>query len=166
MSGNFFTVLRVEPQIGRTFRTDEDQVPGRDAVVVLGYAFRQQQFGGDPSVLGRKVLLNGIEFTVVGVAPDSFPGLNQFVRYDFYAPLMMWPRITCFKDQPARDARRESLHLKGRLKPGVKMQRRRRNCRSSARIWKGPIQTRTGIEIYWCEASCRRGSHRIRSTRP
>jgi putative ABC transport system permease protein len=122
VSGNFFTVLRVEPQIGRTFRTDEDQVPGRDAVVVLGHAFWQQQFGGDPSVLGRKVRLNGIEFTVVGVAPDSFPGLNQFVRYDFYAPLMMWPRITSvFKTSPleARDAR--ALLLKGRLKPGVKI---------------------------------------------
>src|SRR5262249_36313271 len=51
VSGNFFAVLGVEPSIGRTFRPDEDQVSGRDAVVVLGHEFWQQQFGGDPSVL-------------------------------------------------------------------------------------------------------------------
>jgi putative ABC transport system permease protein len=119
-SGNFFSVMRVEPQLGRTFRLDEDQVPGRDAVVILGHDFWEQQFGSDPAVLGRKVRLSGIEFTVVGVAPDSFTGMDQFVRYDFYAPLMMWPRlISDPKARPleARDDR--SLRLKGRLKSGV-----------------------------------------------
>ena len=64
--------------------------------------------------------LSGIEFTVVGVAPESFSGMDQFVRYDFYAPLMMWPRlISDPKARPleARDAR--SLRIKGRLKSGV-----------------------------------------------
>src|SRR5438874_658340 len=65
VSGNFFTVMAVEPQLGRTFRPDEDQVPGRDAVVVLGHDFWEQQFGGDRTILGRRVRLNGIEFTVV-----------------------------------------------------------------------------------------------------
>jgi putative ABC transport system permease protein len=122
VSANFFSVMRVEPQLGRTFRSDEAQVPGRDAVLILGHAFWEQQFGGDRSVLGRKVLLNGIEFTVVGVAPDSFPGLSQVVRFDFYAPLMMWPRLTPdpnARPLEARDAR--SLTIKGRLKPGVTM---------------------------------------------
>jgi predicted permease len=122
VSANFFSVMRVEPQLGRTFRSDEAQVPGRDAVLILGHALWEQQFGGDRSVLGRKVLLNGIEFTVVGVAPDSFPGLSQFVRFDFYAPLMMWPRLTPdpnARPLEARDAR--SLTIKGRLKPGVTM---------------------------------------------
>ena len=120
VSGNFFTVMGVEPQLGRTFRPDEDQVPGRDAVVVLGHDFWEQQFGGDPAILGRRVRLSGIEFTVVGVAPASFPGLSQFARFDFYAPLMMWPRLTPdpnARPLEARDARR--LTIKGRLKPGV-----------------------------------------------
>src|SRR5438093_1181973 len=122
VTGNFFTVLGVEPQHGRTFRPDEDQVPGRDAVVILGHDYWEQQFGGDPSVLGRKVRLSGIEFTVVGVAPESFPGLDQFVRYDFYAPLMMWPRLsTDPKIQPLEDRNVRGLTIKGRLKPGVRM---------------------------------------------
>jgi predicted permease len=122
VSGNFFSVMRVEPRLGRTFRSDEAQVPGRDAVVILGHDFWEQQFGGDRSILGRKVLLNGIEFTVIGVAPDSFPGLSQFVRFDFYAPLTMWPRLTPdpnARPLEARDAR--NLTIKGRLKPGVTM---------------------------------------------
>jgi predicted permease len=122
VSGNFFTVMGVEPPWGRSFRLDEDQVPGRDAVVILGHEFWEQQFGGDRSILGRKVWLSGIEFTVVGVTSASFTGMDQFVRYDFYAPLMMWPRlISNSKVQPleARDAR--DLTIKGRLKPGVRM---------------------------------------------
>ena len=147
VSGNFFSVMRVEPRLGRTFRSDEAQVPGRDAVVILGHDFWEQQFGGERSILGRKVLLNGIEFTVIGVAPDSFPGLSQFVRYDFYAPLMMWPRLTPdpnARPLEARDAR--NLTIKGRLKPGVTMTEAQRSYRSSPGTWNERIRTRTGIE--------------------
>lgn len=120
VSGNFFTAMAVEPQFGRTFRPDEDRVPGRDAVLVLGYDFWEQQFGGDPSILGRTVRLNGIEFTIVGVAPASFTGLDQFARFDFYAPLMMWPRLTAdSNDRPLEVRDQRWLTIKGRLKPGV-----------------------------------------------
>jgi predicted permease len=120
VSGNFFTVMEVEPQLGRTFRPDEDQVPGRDAVLVLGHDFWRQQFGADPSVLGRTVRLNGIEFTVIGVAPASFTGIDQYVRYEFYTPLMMWPRLAPrpnVQQLEARDFR--ALTIKGRLNRGV-----------------------------------------------
>ena len=122
VSSNFFTVMRVDPQLGRTFRPEEHQVPGRDAVVVLGHDLWEQQFGGDRSILGRKVRLNGIEFTVVGVVPASFTGLDHLFRFDFYAPLMMWPSLvpdSNTKPLEARDAR--GLTVKGRLKPGVAM---------------------------------------------
>src|SRR6266852_3535249 len=59
VSGNYFRVLGVEPQIGRGFREDEDQVPGRNAVVVLGPDFWKHEFASDPSVLGRTIRLNG-----------------------------------------------------------------------------------------------------------
>lgn len=93
VSGNFFEIMEVQPQFGRGFRSEEDQVPGRHAVVVLGHDFWERQFGGDQSILGRTVLLNGIAFTVVGVAPDGFTGPAQFSRFDFYTPLMMWPGL-------------------------------------------------------------------------
>jgi predicted permease len=120
VSGNLFTLMGVEPTIGRTFGADEDRVPGRDAVVVLGRTMWEQDFGSDPGVLGHSVRINGNELTVVGVAPPEFSGLNQFVRSDFFVPLMMSPRLMSdpkFRSLEARDAR--NLTLKGRLKPGV-----------------------------------------------
>ena len=126
VTANLFPVMGVEPQLGRAFRPEEDQVPGRDAVVVLGHDFWEQQFGADRSIVGRTVWLNGIAFTVVGVAPAGFTGLDQFVRFDFYAPLMMWPRLMADSSiQPfdARDFRR--LRIRGRLKPGVAMSQAR-----------------------------------------
>jgi putative ABC transport system permease protein len=124
VSGNFFSVMGVEPELGRGFRQEEDQVPGRDAVVVLGHGLWERQFGSDPSILGRRVHLSGIEFTVVGVAPERFTGMNQFVRSDFYAPLMMWPRfLNDPKARPLEDRNFRDITIKGRLKSGVSIAR-------------------------------------------
>jgi len=83
VSGNYFRVLGVEPQVGRGFRDEEDTVPGRDAVMVLGPGFWKHEFGGDPSVVGRVVRLNGTDFTVVGVAPDiSRPAHRERLRVE------------------------------------------------------------------------------------
>ncbi|HEX7136938.1 MAG TPA: ABC transporter permease, partial [Vicinamibacterales bacterium] len=119
-SSNLIPLMGVEPTIGRTFRADEDQVPGRDAVVVLGRTLWQQEFGSDAGVLGRSVRINGVPFTVIGVAPESFTGMNPVVRSDFFLPLMMSPRVINDKrtgSLEARDVR--NLRLKGRLKPGT-----------------------------------------------
>ena len=120
VSGNFFRVMGVEPALGRIFRPEEDEVPGRNPVVVLSHSLWRQQFEGDPSILGRRLYLSGIEFTVIGVAPESFTGMNQFVRSDFFVPLMMWPKLMGdAKIQPleARDFR--NITIKGRLPAGT-----------------------------------------------
>ncbi len=123
VTGNYFHVLGVEPRLGRGFREDEDQVPGRDAVVVLGPAFWRHEFASDPSVLGRRIRLNGTEFTVIGVAPDTFPGLLTFGHPDFYMPLAMARVFSTnlqknfFEDRDDRE-----LNVKARLKPGTTLQ--------------------------------------------
>ena len=122
VSDNFFDVMGVEPELGRTFRPEENEVPGRDAVVILSHRLWQQQFGGDRAVLGRSVQLSGIDFTIVGVAPERFTGMNQFVRSDFFVPLMMWPRLLSDpKESPLEDRNRRDITVKGRLKSGVSM---------------------------------------------
>lgn len=122
VSGNFFSAMGVDPELGRAFRPDENTVPGRDAVVIISHSVWKQQFASDPSVLGRHVQLSGIEFTIVGVAPERFTGMNLFVRSDFYAPLMMWPRLSGDpKVNPLQNRNNRSLTLKGRLKPDVSM---------------------------------------------
>jgi len=119
-SGNLFSVMGVEPVLGRAFRPEEDQVPGRDAVVVLGHDLWEQEFASDPGVLGRRVEIDGHPFTVIGVAPAAFTGLDQFVRTGFFVPLMMSPQLVGdpkAASLQARDAR--NLTIKGRLAKGV-----------------------------------------------
>lgn len=117
VSGNFFRVLGVEPSLGRAFRDSEDQAMGRDPVVVLGHDFWVSHFGASPSVLGSKIRLNGIEFSVIGVAPERFTGIDQFLRPALFVPLAMSPRAARDNNLTRRDLR--WLIVKGRLKPGV-----------------------------------------------
>ncbi|HWF45637.1 MAG TPA: ABC transporter permease [Bryobacteraceae bacterium] len=120
VSGNLFRVMGVQPELGRDFNSEEDRVPGRDAVVVLGNDFWQSQFGGDRSVIGHHILLDGIEFSIIGVLPKKFTGLDQYVRPDVFVPIMMWPRLIADpKRKPLEDRADHELLVKGRLKPGV-----------------------------------------------
>ena len=126
VSGNYFDVLGVVPRLGRAFREEEDKMPGRDAVVVLGSDFWRHQFASDPSVVGRTVRLNGKDFTVIGVAPETFPGLLTFGHPDPYVPLAMAPVFSTnlqknfFEDRDDRE-----LNVKGRLKPGTTLEQAR-----------------------------------------
>ncbi len=126
VSGNYFQVLGVEPKVGRGFRKDEDEVPGRDAVVVLAWDFWKNEFAGDAAVIGRTVRLNGTDFTVIGVTPESFPGMQIFARPDFYMPLAMArvistnPNRNFFEDRDER-----VLSVKARLGPGTSLDQAR-----------------------------------------
>jgi macrolide transport system ATP-binding/permease protein len=120
VNGDFFTTLGVQPALGRGFLPEEDRVEERDAVVILSHAMWQQEFAGDPHVLGRKLFISGVEFTVVGVAPESFTGLHSILREAAFVPLAMWPRVQAFmhvNPLHARDLR--ALTVRGRLAPGV-----------------------------------------------
>jgi predicted permease len=117
VSGNFFKVLGVEPQLGRGFRPDEDQAVGRDAVAVLGHDFWVSQFASNPNVVGSKIRLNGVDFAVIGVAPKPFTSLDGFFKPTVYVPLAMAPSLGETNLLEKRDLR--TLTVKGRLKPGV-----------------------------------------------
>jgi macrolide transport system ATP-binding/permease protein len=126
VSGNYFHVLGVEPRLGRGFREDEDQVPGRDAVVVLGPNFWRHEFASDPFVLGKTIRLNGTDFTVIGVAPETFPGMLIFGQPDFYMPLAM-ARVfsTSLQKNFFEDRDDRELNVQARLKPGTTLQQAR-----------------------------------------
>jgi predicted permease len=122
VSGNLFRVMGVEPELGRGFRPEEDQTQARDAVVVLGHDFWEKQLGADRSIVGRKVRLDGIEFTVIGVAPERFTGMDQYFRPAMFLPLAMGPRLASNPEHNMLERRDDrGLTVKGRLKPGVNM---------------------------------------------
>src|SRR5262249_50279530 len=110
--------LGVKLQLGREFSTDEDRVPSRDAVVILDHGFWKREFASDPSIVGRRVKLGGIDFNVIGVAPETFTGLDSFVHPVFYAPIMMAGKFPPDADVLNNRALRR-FDVKGRLKSGV-----------------------------------------------
>ena len=121
VSDNFFQVLGVEPTLGRGFRPEETQVPGRDAVAVLAYDFWKNQFAADPGVIGRTIRLNGIDFSVVGVAPESFTGVDQYIRPALFVPVMMKQRLDASKDDPLEARGHHDFAVKARLKRGASL---------------------------------------------
>src|SRR5215204_2422531 len=88
VSENYFAMLGGSTQPGRSFTTEENSVPGRDAVVVLSHNFWQRRFGSDSRLVGSSIKLNGKPFTVIGITHPEFVGLRQEMP-DIWLPLAM-----------------------------------------------------------------------------
>src|SRR5215213_7868520 len=88
VSENYFAMLGGSTYPGRSFTTEENSVPGRDAVVVLSYGFWQRRFGGNAQLVGSSIKLNGKPFTVIGITHPEFVGLRQEMP-DIWLPLAM-----------------------------------------------------------------------------
>jgi predicted permease len=118
VSGNFFQVLGVPAAIGRVFTPADDTTRSGHPLVVLGHDYWQRRFGGRADVIGRKVLLNGHPFTIIGVAAPGFYGLELGAATDVYVPLQMEPQLG-----PAwlkmDDRRFGWVQVYARLAPGV-----------------------------------------------
>jgi len=134
VSGNLFQVLGVEPALGRGFLPEEDAASGRNPVAVLAYDFWRSEFAADPSVLGRTMRVNGIDFTIVGVAPKSFTGVDQYVRPHLYLPAAMSQRLSASTENPIEDRKNHQFSVKGRLKTGVTREQAQAEL---ATVWKG-----------------------------
>ena len=90
VSGNFFSVLRVQPFLGRTITASDNVTPGAHPVIVLLHMLWRTQFASDPDVLGRNVLLDGRGYEVIGVAPPGFRGpVWPSFESAFWIPAMM-----------------------------------------------------------------------------
>jgi len=111
-SGNLFDVLGARPLLGRTLTADDDR-RGAAPVIVLGYGIWERQFGGERSVLGRRVELNGTGYTVVGVMPQRF----EYPRGS-EAWIALVPAIDTLVDNP----RVAFLNIVGRVRPGVSVE--------------------------------------------
>jgi predicted permease len=107
-AANFFSLLGVEPALGRTWAAGEDQ-PGKNQVAILSYGFWKSRFAGDPRAIGRNVDLNAQKYTIVGVMPENF----RFVfSAQLWIPLDMSPAGLGPRGNHSPSAI-------GRLKPGV-----------------------------------------------
>jgi predicted permease len=120
VSGNYFSVLGVPAAIGRLFTPQDNVNEGAHPYVVLSWDLWQRRFGGDPKVLGRGITLNGVPFTVIGVAARGFHGIAVGNHSDVFMPIVMMPSV----NPPARGWNTRHwwwLNVMARLKPGVPM---------------------------------------------
>ena len=116
VSGNFFRVLEARPALGSFFGAGDDTDANPASVVVLSDRYWRKRFGGDSSVVGRTVDLNGSPFTIVGVAAPGFDG-PFVIAPDLWLPLHAWAQLSHSRSVFTE---RESVWLIGigRLKPG------------------------------------------------
>ena len=92
-TGNYFDILGVEPALGRFFNKNDDLHPGASPYAVLSYAAWQSRFGADPAIVGKTIRLNRLLYSVIGVAPPEFHGIELFYWPEVWVPMMMEPRI-------------------------------------------------------------------------
>ncbi len=94
VSGDFFHVLGVEPILGRLLGPEDDQPGCGTAGANISYAFWQRNFAGDPSVIGKRVTLDGNSFQVIGVTPPGFNGISIGDTYDVAVPICVEPILS------------------------------------------------------------------------
>jgi predicted permease len=115
VSASYFSLLGATPALGRTFRPDDDQVGKPSAVIVLSDGMWRRRFGADPNVLGRSVTLTGEPFTVIGVMPPGFVGIEDVA--ELWVPFAMWARPAVMAGRGNR-----GFDVLARLRPGVTLE--------------------------------------------
>jgi predicted permease len=124
VSEEYFSVLGIDPAIGRFFNRADAKSPGEDPYAVISYEYWQKRFGGNVSVLGTPIKMLGATLTVIGVAAPGFTGESVADKPDFWMPMMMQPLVMPGRDWLHEDLSKSIekvmwLNAFGRLKPGV-----------------------------------------------
>ena len=91
VSGGYFPLLGVTPSLGRAIGREDDRVPNGHPVAMISAGYWQRRFGRNPSVLGQSLSISGSSFTIVGVTPPEFFGVEVGMNPDIYIPVMMQP---------------------------------------------------------------------------
>jgi putative ABC transport system permease protein len=119
VSGSYFSVLGLQPALGRLLGPQDDRVDGEAQSVVLSHAHWQSDFGRDPSVIGRTLAVNGTALTIVGVAPPGFHGTTVGTRASVFVPITFRSTDAQFAVPDHGNRAYYWLHLFARLAPGV-----------------------------------------------
>jgi predicted permease len=133
VSDNFFSVLGIEPTLGRSF-LPEETVKGGAPAVVLAYGFWQDQFNGDKAILGRTIRISGTDFTIVGIAPKAFTGVDQYIRPSFMVPAVLTQQLNGAAKDPFENRNDYNFTLYGRIRKGVSVSQAQAEM---VTLWKG-----------------------------
>jgi predicted permease len=128
VTSNHFSMLGVQPLLGRLLVPSDDE-PGAERVVVLSHRMWQREFGGDPAIAGKPITLRGLQYSIVGVAPEAFTGVVALLTPELWLPIVHVEEVEPAGmidsvPSPIGNTRLERrgmrwMFVKGRLKPGV-----------------------------------------------
>src|SRR5437660_3621802 len=125
VSGTFFSTLGVQAVLGRALTPDDDR-PGASPTAVISHGYWERRFGSDPGIVGRAITLNGVAFTIVGVSPPEFYGVQPGRSVEVWLPLHTQPQVEPRWGATLLDAEDNWwVLIMGRLKPGVNEQQAR-----------------------------------------
>jgi predicted permease len=140
VTGNYFTALGVQPLYGRVLTSADAFEPAASPPVVVSYPYWRRQLQGDPNIVGKKITLEDQPFTVVGVMPQRFNGLEVETSPDIRVPLVAASLVS--KSNPDADSfRKFEYSLAARLRPGMSLERARAE---TAAIVYATMQTQPG----------------------
>lgn len=122
VTANFFEVLGTPPVIGRAFTEEEDRT--NPNLVILSYGLWQRRYAGDPTVVNRSILMNGIKYTILGVMPRDFVFRNREI--DYWAPIHFTPAETAEHGS-------HYLNVVARTKAGITIERAREEMNTIAK---------------------------------
>jgi predicted permease len=157
VSGNYFSVLGITPIAGRVFTPDDDRTPGAHPVAVISEQYWERRFARAPDVVGRSVHIDGTPFTIVGVTPAAFFGLEVGSAVDVSVPVMMQPQVMPDKENWLARPRNtvDWLRVFGRLRLGVGMEQAQAGMAAVHRHIQQEIAARIGHDTWlkdWVEA--------------
>src|SRR5580704_16194075 len=123
VSGNFFPVLGIGAAIGRVFNASDDLIQGGHPLAVLSYGYWKTRFGGDRSILGQKIVVNGQPLTIIGVSQAGFDGIEPGFAPQIRIPITMTGELPRTTFSRLNERRFRWTQTFGRLKPGITIEK-------------------------------------------
>ena len=132
-SGGLFDLLGVKPEAGRFFSAEErDDVQNAHAVVVISHGYWKSRYRSDPAAVGSILRINRTPFTIIGVAPEGFHGVQTGLDYEFWAPLTMYGQLTHTGVWMLEDRNARNFMMLARLAPGATTEQARAEVQALA----------------------------------
>jgi len=119
VSGNYFSILGVQPALGRLFTQADDLQPNANPVTVLSFDFWRNHLGSDPQIVGQQLAINGHPYQVIGVAAPRFRSAVWGETPGFFVPMAMLDQIIPGQGKRLTDHTDKWMNILGRLAPGV-----------------------------------------------
>jgi predicted permease len=135
VSGNYFDVLRVRPELGRFFsKAESGDEQNAHAVLIISHSFWTNRFHSDPAAIGATLRINRFPYTIIGVAPDNFHGSMPGLSFQMWAPATMFGQLSSTGDWMLRDRKTRMFRVLARLAPGVQIEQVRAEVQSIAKV--------------------------------